>query len=272
MNMPAKTSAKQPKTIGDLIDRDLSRRIEEIIKLDQLDEQTVYEEITEYVATDQLKEHYRTLLKAVADFPSDPHEGVGVWVSGFFGSGKSSFAKNLGYVLANRTVLGKRAAELFKARLNDAQCGNFIDVINKNIDTEVVMFDVQTDRASGGGATQCRSRITCTDRCSGQQLGYAEDLDIADLEQSLEEENRLEQFVKRFEARYGDWNRGRKSAEKMNRASAILNEMDRDTYPQADSWAKAQAQKRIEVTPGFLVQKAFELSARRRPKKTFGLF
>ena len=75
-----------------------------------------------------------------------------MWVSGFFGSGKSSFAKNLGYVLANRTVLGKRAAELFKARLNDAQCGNFIDVINKNIDTEVVMFDVQTDRASGGGA------------------------------------------------------------------------------------------------------------------------
>ena len=266
MNMPAKTSAKQPKTIGDLIDRDLSRRIEEIIKLDQLDEQTVYEEITEYVATDQLKEHYRTLLKAVADFPSDPHEGVGVWVSGFFGSGKSSFAKNLGYVLANRTVLGKRAAELFKARLNDAQCGNFIDVINKNIDTEVVMFDVQTDRASGGGAAVSISHYMY--RSLLRTLGYAEDLDIADLEQSLEEENRLEQFVKRFEARYGDWNRGRKSAEKMNRASAILNEMDRDTYPQADSWAKAQAQKRIEVTPGFLVQKAFELSARRRPKKT----
>jgi hypothetical protein len=38
------------KTIGDLLNRDLSRKIEEIIQVDQADEQSVHDEITEYVA------------------------------------------------------------------------------------------------------------------------------------------------------------------------------------------------------------------------------
>jgi hypothetical protein len=53
----------------------------------------------------------------------------------------------------------------------------------------------------------------------------------------------------------------------MNRASAVLYELDKSTYPQADSWAKAQAQKRIEVSPGFLVAKTFDLIRRRIPGK-----
>src|SRR6266699_191458 len=101
-------------TIGDLLNRDLSRTIEEIIKVEQADEQSVHDEITEYVATDSIREQYHQLFRAIADAPSEPHEGIGVWVSGFFGSGKSSFAKNLGYVLDNRTVLGYPAADLFK--------------------------------------------------------------------------------------------------------------------------------------------------------------
>jgi hypothetical protein len=93
------------KTIGDLLTRDLSRKIEEIIQVDQADEPSVYAEITEYVATDSIRDQYHHLFKAVAEAPADPHESVGVWVSGFFGSGKSSLAKNFGYALQNRTVL-----------------------------------------------------------------------------------------------------------------------------------------------------------------------
>ena len=66
--------------IREILARDLNQRIEEIIKVDQTDEQTVYYEITEYVATERIKEQYRTLLKAIADYPSEPHEGIGVWV------------------------------------------------------------------------------------------------------------------------------------------------------------------------------------------------
>src|ERR1700752_5460329 len=93
--------------IADLLHRDLSRKIEEIIQVDQANEQSVHAEITEYVATDSIREQYHQLFKAIADAPSEPHEGIGVWISGFFGSGKSSFAKNLGYALQNRPVLGQ---------------------------------------------------------------------------------------------------------------------------------------------------------------------
>src|SRR6266481_2033411 len=112
--------------IGDLLTRDLSRKIEEIIQVDQADAQSVHAEITEYIATDSIREQYYQLLKAVAEAPSDPHESVGVWVSGFFGSGKSSFAKNLGYALENRTVLSSKFADLFKQQLGDSQISNFL--------------------------------------------------------------------------------------------------------------------------------------------------
>ena len=118
------------QTIGDLLTRDLSRKIEEIIQVDQSDEEAVYSEITEYVATDSIRDQYATLLRAVADAPAEPHESVGVWVSGFFGSGKGSFAKNFGYALQNRKVLGKNFADLFKQQVNHPQVRNLLDLIN----------------------------------------------------------------------------------------------------------------------------------------------
>ena len=254
-----------PATIGSLIARDLRKRIEEIIKVDQADEQSVLTEITEYVATERLREHYRALFKAIAEAPAEPHEGVGVWVSGFFGSGKSSFAKNLGYVLANRTLLGKRAADLFNAQLGDPFSSSLIDSINLRIPTEIVMFDVQTDRSSGGAGTISISHYMY--RSLLRTLDYAEDFDIAELEQGLESDGRLDEFVKRCEVRFGDWRKRRKMAQKMNEASAILQEMDPATYPSALAWAQAQGQKRVEVTPKLLVERTFELAARRRPGK-----
>lgn len=55
------------KTIGELLTRDLSRKIEEIIQVDQADEQSVHAEITEYIATDSIREQYHHLLKAIPD-------------------------------------------------------------------------------------------------------------------------------------------------------------------------------------------------------------
>src|SRR2546422_2558657 len=126
-------------TIGDLLTRDLSRKIEEIIQVDQADEQSVYAEITEYVATDSIREQYHDLLKAVAEAPSEPHESVGVWVSGFFGSGKSSFAKNLGYALENRKVLGSSFGDLFKKQLEDTHIGDLLDLINTKTPTQAIL-------------------------------------------------------------------------------------------------------------------------------------
>src|SRR3954464_3396565 len=96
--------------IKDLFATDIDRNIEEVIKVDQADEQLVREELAEYVATDSIRSHFRAILERYAETPNKPHEGIGVWVSGFFGSGKSSFAKYLGLALETRPLAGKGAS------------------------------------------------------------------------------------------------------------------------------------------------------------------
>jgi len=272
------------KTIGDTIARDLSKPIEEIIKVDQADEETVYRELTEYVSTGTLRNSYQQLLKAIAEYRQELHEGVGVWVSGFFGSGKSSFAKNLGYALGARQVLGQPAVELLKKQLQDPACSALLDLITAREQYEVVMFDVQTDKASGGSGNVSISYYLY--RALLRDLDYAEDFDIAELEQTLEADGRLPQFIEAFEAHHKAqfekdpkkfaaqltagqyrWSHRRKLAMKMNEASYVLHKLDDKTYPHADTWAKSQADKRAEITPALLVEKSFELMRRRRKGK-----
>ena len=92
--------------IGELFQKDVSRRIEEVIKVDQHDEETVKNEIEEYIVTDSIRDYYRLVLDEYNRGRTDPSEGIGIWVSGFFGSGKSSFAKILGYILSAKGVMG----------------------------------------------------------------------------------------------------------------------------------------------------------------------
>src|SRR5215210_5657374 len=105
--------------IKTLFANDIHRRIEEVIKVDQKDEQVLREEIDEYVVTDAIRSHYIGIFDKYSDTPNKPHEGIAIWVSGFFGSGKSSFAKMLGLSIANRTVAGESAAERFTQRTSD---------------------------------------------------------------------------------------------------------------------------------------------------------
>ena len=108
--------ATTTQAIRTLFASDIGRRIEEVIKVDQTDEDILREEINEYVATDAIRSHYVGVYEAYAETPNKPHEGIGVWVSGFFGSGKSSFAKMLGLTIENHDIAGASAAELFAQR------------------------------------------------------------------------------------------------------------------------------------------------------------
>lgn len=231
-------------TIGDLLDRDLSQQIEEIVKVDQADEQAVHTELTEYVATDRLRGQYRSILNAIADSRANPHEGIGVWVSGFFGSGKSYFAKNLGYVLSNHEVLGESASELFKRQVEDQRVADFLDVINTQIPCEVIMFDVSVDTAIRHSTEQIAEIMYSVVL---RELDYATDFEVAELEIELEEEDRLEEFVELCQELHGrPWKQVRKGAQKISRASAVLHEIDPHTYPSAESWAESLRDKRTD--------------------------
>ncbi|TWW11528.1 hypothetical protein E3A20_04640 [Planctomyces bekefii] len=252
------------KTIGDLISRSLDRKIEEIIQVDQADEQSVHAEILEYVGTDSIRGHYHRLLKAVADAPADPDESVGVWVSGFFGSGKSSFAKNLGYALQNRTVLGTNFAELFKSQLGDTRISDLLDLINARTPTDVILFEVAKE-ADTRKVTQRIAELMYTVLL--RELDYAEDFDIAELEITLESEGRLDKFLKLAEKEGKAWRQTRTGSHKINRASAILHQLEPSTYPAADSWAKSFRSQEAKITVRKVVERTFELWGRRRPGK-----
>ena len=253
------------KTIGELLTRDLSRKIEEIIQVDQADEQSVHDEITEYIGTDSIREQYHHLLKAIAEAPADPHESVGVWVSGFFGSGKSSFAKNLGYALQNRTVVGSKFADLFKKQLDDERISDLLDLINAKTPTEVILFEVAKE-ADTRKVTQRIAELMYTVLL--RELGYSEDFDIAELEIDLEAEGKLPEFIATCKTLLNkDWETVRAGAQKLSRASAILHQLDPKTYPSADSWAHAQRNRDVSISVSKVVERTFELWGRRRKGK-----
>ena len=253
------------KTIGDLLSRDLNRKIVEVIQVDADKDEDLYSEITEYIATDSIKEQYATLLKAIAEAPADPHDSVGVWISGFFGSGKSSFAKNLGYALQNRKVMDQDFSALFKEAIDDQRVTNLLDSINARIPTEVMLFEVAKERDTRK-VTERIAELIYTVLL--RELDYAEDFDIAELEIELEQEGKLDAFVEKCNELYSDgWKKVRKGAQKVSRASRVLHEIDLDTYRTPESWAHTQKTRESAVTVKTVVERVFELTSRRRPDK-----
>lgn len=284
--------------IRDLLARDLNRPIEEVIKLSQTDEDVVYTELTEYVITDNLRRHYTDLLRAINESITNPTEGIGVWVSGFFGSGKSAFAKNLGYILANPLVKGHHAADLFIERVREAAPGDstlpdLIRNLTSRVTFEVLMFDVSATRAVQRETERLAEVMY---RVLLEQLDYASRrYEIAELEIELEGEGRLAEFVRtvaemwREQGRsippaahaplpitldgelsaddYAIWRTVRSGTQAVNRASAALHRMDPATYPKPDSWAESIRDRSVDVTVHLLIDRTFELAVRRRPGK-----
>src|ERR1044071_6123285 len=130
--------------IKTLFANDIYRRIEEVIKVDQNDEEILREEINEYVVTDAIRSYYAHIFEAYRETPNKPHEGIAIWVSGFFGSGKSSFAKILGLSIENHMVAGETAAKRFTQRTGDKKLSVLLSAINEQIPTHTVIFDVST--------------------------------------------------------------------------------------------------------------------------------
>ncbi|WP_350357503.1 BREX system P-loop protein BrxC [Paraburkholderia fungorum] len=148
--------------INELFVKPINRPINGVIKADQRDEESVWQELDEYVTTKQVTEYLRRFFDAylaTVDHPSDPTitARMGVWVSGFFGSGKSHFIKILSYLLSNLEASHpgeherKRAVEFFESKIKDPMLLGDVrravagktDVILFNIDSKA---DAKSDR------------------------------------------------------------------------------------------------------------------------------
>jgi hypothetical protein len=244
---------------------DIERPIEEVIKVDQTDEAIVKDEIDEYVVTGAIRAHCTGVLEAYRETLNKPHEGIAVWVSGFFGSGKSSFAKMLGLAIENRMIDGEPAAERFGRRTGDAKIQVLLKAITEQIPTHAVIFDVSTDRGIRSG------NQTLTEIMYGlflQSLGYARDLDLSELEIALEQEGRLAEFERVYADRFKKpWDEDKGLvAFSLGRASEVMHLLEPRTYPVADSWGKGIG-RRADISAGKLADRANELMKRRCPGK-----
>jgi hypothetical protein len=257
------------ETIKNLFANDVHRPIEEVIKVDQTRDDVIRDEIGEYVVTDAIRSHYAGIFDAYSQTPNKPHEGIAIWVSGFFGSGKSSFAKMLGLSIENRVIAGVPAADRFAQRVGDNQKADvkklqvLLKTINEKIPTHAVIFDVSTDR---GIRTGNQSLTEIMYGLFLQSLGYAKDLDLSELEIGLEEKGRLDNFEAEYHRLFGkEWASEKgKVAFALSEASRVLHSLDPETYPMADSWVKAVKNK-ADISPGKLADRANELMKRRRP-------
>ncbi len=254
------------QTIKTLFASDIGRRIEEVIKVDQTDEAILKDEIQEYVITDAIRTHYTRILDAYQEMPNKPHDGIAIWISGFFGSGKSSFAKMLGLAIENRNIEGIPAFKRFTQRAGDNKIQVLLQTITEKIPTHAVIFDVSTDRGIRSG------NQTLTEIMYGlflQSLGYAKDLDLSELEIALEEKGKLKQFEEEYRNIYSkDWSLEKgKVAFALSEASRVLHSLDSATYPMADSWVKAVKNK-ADITPGKFAERANELMKRRQAGKS----
>ncbi len=259
--------------ISDLLDRDLSRPVEEIVKVNNDDPDTVFTEMTEYVAPDRIRAEYERLFSAMAAAARSKNGGAGVWISGFFGSGKSHFAKNLGYVLANRDVRGVPATALFLKQVESSRIAERVEFLNRAVPHEAFTCDVQAELPIENKKVKAKAQhlAEVMYRTLLRDLDYAEDDDISELEIELETEGKLVAFQDLCRAEYQDeWRIIRKGSQRLARASALLHQIDPRTYASADTWLNmvtARPASRLSVAG--LVGRLFDRCEARRHGKTF---
>ena len=115
--------------IQDLFERDINRSINGVVKADQVDDSSVWQELDEFVVTRELNQHINDLVEVLLSTiesganAADSAGKNGVWISGFFGCGKSHFIKVLSYLLANNEHIHdgeqQRAVDFFDEKLKD---------------------------------------------------------------------------------------------------------------------------------------------------------
>jgi hypothetical protein len=199
--------------IRDIFKKDITRPINGVVKADQLNESVIWQELDEYVITRELDQHFRKFLSAylsAIDNAKDPTltDRMGVWVSGFFGSGKSHFIKILSYLLGNReahdAVSGtrKNAINFFKDKIKDAML--FADLrraVGQDGDTDVILFNIDS-RADASDSRA--SLLSVFWRVFNESLGYcSQSLPVAELERYLDKKGKYEAFKNKFAEIYG---------------------------------------------------------------------
>ena len=194
--------------IKDIFVKDIHRPINGVIKADQRDDESIWQELDEYVVTRELGAHLRKFFDTYLRYLDGEGGGASsaIWISGFFGSGKSHFLKVLSYLLENSTVTSggrtKRAVDFFDGKIDDAMLAADIKRAVQ-AHTDVILFNVD----SRADTSKDDPLLTVFANVFHERLGYSPDHPhIADLERHLDAKGKLDDFRQAYrEFSGGEW-------------------------------------------------------------------
>ncbi len=180
---------------------DINRDINGVIKVAQDDEKSIEQELREYIITRELRKHFNTFFNNYEKSLNYPTDKIGVWISGFFGSGKSHFLKILSYVLSNRTVAGKKAVDYFQDKFDDPMMFAQLERC-ASVPTDTILFNIDSKSSINKDKTAI---LRVFAKVFYEYRGfYGEDLKVARLEQFIDRSGKMDEFKSKFEEIHGD--------------------------------------------------------------------
>lgn len=186
--------------IGQMFAKSINREIKPVVKPGQVDDATVKLELQEYVVTQELQKHFAAFFSNYRRGIGADTDRIGVWISGFFGSGKSHFLKMLSYLISDKEVAGKPALEYFieDDKITDSKVLADIRAA-ESVSTDVILFDIASkSRTSSAAARDVITMVFL--RAFNEKLGYSYQYPrMADLERKLDSEGKLQNFRGRVE-------------------------------------------------------------------------
>ncbi|TIL78312.1 MAG: BREX system P-loop protein BrxC, partial [Mesorhizobium sp.] len=183
--------------------KDIHRAIEKVITYQASQEQRLKAEISEYIVTDSIERQLEQLLeKMQAAMEAGSSHEIGVWVSGFYGSGKSSFTKYLGLAFDERvTISGKPFLRHLQDRLHRPTTKALLSKLVASFPAAVVLLDLASEQIAGASLAEVSTVLYYKVL---QYAGYSRNLKVAALERRLRKEGRYSEFEQAFRDETGE--------------------------------------------------------------------
>lgn len=212
--------------IKDIFAKSIDRDIKGVITIGDEQDANVKQELEEYVVTKELDNHFKDFFAAYAEGIHHDTTNMGVWISGFFGSGKSHFLKILAYLLENREVAGKKALDYFVDDQKIHDQGTLADMkLATTVPNEVMLFNIDS-KAKNGNKSQKDAILNVFLQVFNEQLGlFGADFWIADLERDLIAQGKYDEF----QAKFQELDRQHREWKDARNAYAFLKGTIRDT-------------------------------------------
>ena len=182
--------------IKDIFKEPIDRPIQGVIQAGQQDDTIILDELKEYVMTDEGTKRMEDFYKHYVSTLDSSTDKIGVWISGFFGSGKSHFLKIMSYLLDHKVVGGKESYLYFENKTKNKELLELMKTVNDS-ESEVILFNI--DSKSSNNVTENDKILDVFLKVFNEFLGYSNTSWIADIERTLDEEGKYKKFKEQFE-------------------------------------------------------------------------